>query len=1288
MHEELTAAQLAVWFAQQQVEDAPVYQCAERIDIIGSFDAERFATVLSDCLKQVPALNARYTDDGDGRPRARPDAREHVVVVHEAGAHQTDTDALESLVARATSTAPVHDEIGGEQLSGQHLLRLAPDHHVWISRIHHIAVDGYSFARLLRWVADAYSADLAGEPPPGSPFVANAAPETSDTSGDAAFWAGYADTARPPTVSPAAPALARERAIRTTGVLGPRTAATDRGWAESLMATLAVYVSALSGEATVTLGVPWANRRLGAPITVEPTVNILPLRLVVSPTMTIGAMIDAVGAELRTVRPHVDYRADHLRRDLGLVGADTPLYGPGANLKFFTPQLRFGDAVGTVTNIAMGPVDDLTLTGSPQPDGGFVLEVEANPARYTAAQAAAHAARLHALLIRISTDDAGTPLGALPVALPDEARGEVVEHNRTAAPDLLARAQSSTLADLLAAAGAHHPDRIALVWGENTMTYARLRAAVADLARELRERGVGRGDVVALRLTRGPEMVCGLLAALDCGAAYLPIDPDLPRSRIDAMLTDADARVLLTTPGGEPADWRHLGLALTIAGGTGIGAAAGRPTPRDGAYIIFTSGSTGRPKGVVVEHRSIVNRLLWMDRAFTLTPDDRVAQKTPYSFDVSVWEFFWPLIRGAALVLVAPGMERDSAGLAGEFAHHGITVCHFVPSALAAFVAALPSAPDPAAPNPSAPDLAALRLVACSGEALPPEALHRARLTLPAAAVVNLYGPTEAAVDVTRWAPGPDWDGEVPIGTPIANTAAHVLDTALRPQPPGAVGELYLAGIQLARGYLRQPGLTATRFVADPFDHGARMYATGDLVHRDDDGQLVYVGRVDDQVKVRGRRIELGEVQAVLAQLPGVAQAVVVTRDLTTGAGASTIIVGYVTAAGPMDRFDLRDRLARRLPAYMVPDAVEVLEQIPTTRNGKLDRRRLPPPRLGAEDRTAPRTPAEMVLEPLFAHALALPGVSVTDGFFDLGGTSLTASALAARCRETLGVPVGVADLFAAPSVAALAQRLAGGDSTDPFGRVLVLRGGPPVVAIHPAGGLGWCYAGLLPFLPTGTGLIALQADGLDGGPLPTSLSAVAHSYLDAIDRVAPDGPLRLVGWSVGGVIAHEIAVQAAARGRPVGQLVLLDAYPSECWADQPPATPAQVRRALLIMAGTETGDALDSDAEALDSDDKVLAVLRGHHAALGSLTLEQVRRVTEVVSHFAALMRSHRTGVIPGGAAHFAAARSAEAFLPPRAWDRHVAGAMRYHDLPVTHPEMVAPDSLAAVAEALGDRS
>lgn len=1252
-----------MWFGQQQVPHSVVYQCAERIDIRGDFDATLFAEVLASALAAIPALNACYSAGPDG-PYRRPDSRLHELRRVES----SDADEIARIVddlmaggvpgAGQTSGAEVID---GATLSDQCLIRVSPTHHIWVQRIHHLCIDGYSFAALLRWVAASYTAAVDGGPRPDSPFTPEA-PEV-EVDGDAEFWRDRCeDDDHPPSLVDAPHEPARDRAHRTTRRLTGR-AEMRYGWAESVTGAVAMYTSTLSAENDVILGMPWANRKLGARPAVEPQVNILPLHLRIRPTDSIDDLMTSVTTEIREVRPHSRYRADQLRRDLGALDADHALHGPVVNVKFFTPELHFGSAVGTVTNIAMGPVDDVTVTASPQPDGGLILEVETNPRRYTAADAERHADRLTALLDAVTTREPSTPLGALPVADADDRSEQIVTHNATAHP-----VPDATLADLLTGAATNHADRTALVWDDGTLTYRELFAATADLAHHLRGRGAGPGEIVALRLSRSPETVVAILATILAGGAYLPIDPDLPADRITSILDDAAPVVIVTATDDTSDVWRHVRLSAGMVQHRTVIEPSDRPLrPQDAAYVIFTSGSTGRPKGVVIEHRSIVNRLCWMDDTYHLTPADRVLQKTPYSFDVSVWEFLWPLLTGATLVLAAPGAERDSGALAATVARQAITVCHFVPSAFAAYLA-----------EPAAASTPTLRLVICSGEALPPATLARAIEVLGEGKVHNLYGPTEAAVDITAWAPGPGWDHTtVPIGLPVHNSAVYVLDNALRPLPTGCIGELYLAGTQLARGYLRRSGLTSTRFVADPFRAGERMYATGDLVRRRSDGNIVYVGRVDDQVKIRGRRIELGEIATALRQLSGVAHAQVVVR----GSGESALLVGYTVLSGPevLDELTLRARLARRLPGYMLPDAIVILDAMPVTSNGKLDRRRLPEPRLGSATVDSPTNPLEMSLVTVFAEVIGHAEVSVTDSFFELGGNSLLAARLAARISESLNRSVAVSDIFAAPSVSALASRLTGDTAVDPFGTLLTLResgSGTPLFCIHPAGGLGWCYTGLLAELDRECGVFALQARGLHGEPMATSLRQIAEDYLTEVERVVPHGPIRLLGWSVGGVIAHEMAVMAQARGRTVSQLCLLDAYPSELWRNQPPPTDAEVRRAFLIMAGI--------DETTLDSDGDLLAALRVAHTAFGTLSASQIAAIADVVTHLAALMRAHSTSVVDGDILLFRAAEDAEDFLDPRAWASHLTGDLRQIDVPTTHPGMIRPATLAMIADAL----
>ncbi|WP_405775440.1 non-ribosomal peptide synthase/polyketide synthase [Streptomyces sp. NBC_00859] len=574
---------------------------------------------------------------------------------------------------------------------------------------------------------------------------------------------------------------------------------------------------------------------------------------------------------------------------------------------------------------------------------------------------------------------------------------------------------------------ARSPEATAVVFEGVELSYGELNARANRLARLLVERGAGPERFVAVALPRSLDLVVALLAVLKSGAAYVPVDPDYPADRIAFMLKDAAPMCVITAEESRielPAGTVPLVLdAPTVADRKAALSPenlsdADRLAPLEAstpAYVIYTSGSTGRPKGVVVEHRGIVNRLLWMQDRFALTADDRVLQKTPSGFDVSVWEFFWPLIAGAGLVVARPGGHRDPAYLASLIVQERVTTVHFVPSMLQVFLQ-----------EPAAGQCGGLRRVVCSGEALPPEVVDRFHQVLDVP-LFNLYGPTEASVDVSWWQCRTPAGTSVPIGRPVWNTQLYVLDAGLSPVPVGVAGELYIAGVQLARGYHHRPGLTAERFVADPFGTpGSRMYRTGDLVRWNAAGEIEYLGRIDDQVKVRGFRIELGEIESVLAGHSDVAHAVVIVREDRPG---DKRLVGYAvpTAGAALDPQALRAHAAKAVPDYMVPSAVLVLDALPLTPNGKLDRRALPAPEFTADGMgRAPRTPQEKQLCELFAEVLGVEEVSIDDNFFELGGHSLLATRLVSRVRSVLGVELGIRVLFEAPSVVGLAERLAG----------------------------------------------------------------------------------------------------------------------------------------------------------------------------------------------------------------------------------------------------------------------
>lgn len=536
-------------------------------------------------------------------------------------------------------------------------------------------------------------------------------------------------------------------------------------------------------------------------------------------------------------------------------------------------------------------------------------------------------------LLTAVADAPDTAVGELDL-LSAEQRHLMREWNDTAVP-----VPDTTLVELFEAQVARTPHAPATVFRGETLSYAELDRRAERLARSLRMRGAGPEQIVAVALHRSTEMVVALLGVVKSGAAYLPVDPSLPAERIAYMLSDADPVLLLAGDDVAAALPASAGLPrldpAAVPDEDGTPAAAGArpdaPLPSHPAYVIYTSGSTGRPKAVVVEHAAIVNRLLWMQDRYGLGADDRVLQKTPFGFDVSVWEFFWPLLAGAVLVVAEPGGHKDPAYLARTIEREAITTVHFVPSMLAAFVE-----------DPDAGRCRSLRRVVCSGEALPEELKNRF-LDVLDVPLHNLYGPTEAAVDVTHWDCRREDEGPVPIGRPIWNTSLYVLDPRGRPVPVGVAGELFLAGAGLARGYLRRPELTAERFPLDPFGvDGARMYRTGDLARFRGDGSVEYLGRTDDQVKIHGFRIELGEIETALGRLPGVGRAAVVVREDVPG---ERRIVGYVVpeTGATLDPEALRAELARTLPEYMVPLPM-LVDGLPVTANGKLDRRALPAP--------------------------------------------------------------------------------------------------------------------------------------------------------------------------------------------------------------------------------------------------------------------------------------------------------------------------------------------------------
>lgn len=689
------------------------------------------------------------------------------------------------------------------------------------------------------------------------------------------------------------------------------------------------------------------------------------------------------------------------------------------------------------------------------------------------------------------------------------------------------------------------PDVIAIEYENDQLTYRELNRCANQLARHLREMGLGPESPVGVLMERSVEMVVAPLGILKSGGAYVPLDPEYPTSRLTFMVAEARIEVILTQQ--RFADRLSASQARMLCLDTNWSEVArhseenfdSEVTAENAAYVIFTSGSTGRPKGAINTHRGICNRLLWMQDTYRLGEGDRVLQKTPFSFDVSVWEFFWPLLTGARLVMARPGGHQDGDYLVRLIHERGITVIHFVPAMLQIFLE-----------QQGLESCASLRTVICSGEALSLELQERffARMS---ADLHNLYGPTEAAIDVTFWRCERQTGRRVvPIGHPIANTQVYVLDQLGQPTPVGVAGELHIGGDGLARGYLHRAGMTAEKFVPNRFSNepGTRLYRTGDLARYLPDGAVEYLGRIDNQVKVRGFRVELGEIEAVLGQHPDVRENVVVVREDVPGDKRliAYVVFNQTTAVAP-DK--LREFLKQRLPSHMLPAAFVTLEAFPLMSNGKVDRRRLPPPdqtrpELG-KVYVAPRDTLELQLTQIWEDALSIRPIGVTDSFFDLGGDSILAVRLMARVQKEFKVDLPISTLFTGPSVEGLADILR--TQADNLGRSALVGlqladSRPAFFCVHPVGGNIFCYFELSRSLGSDQPFYGLQAQGLYGKQQPlTSVEDMAACYIESIRSVQPHGPYLLGGWSFGGAVAFEMAQQLRQQGEETALLVLID---------------------------------------------------------------------------------------------------------------------------------------------------
>lgn len=1115
---------------------------------------------------------------------------------------------------------------------------------------------------------------------------------------------------------------------------------------------------------------PEATRALGAASaqTGCTAVNVLPVQ--VAATGPIADSLHSVKEQYARNAEHPLARQEDLERTAR--NAQSRLFGAQINVVPFDAVLPLaapskdesGSAVPTarIHNISAGPVADATFTlrGMPGRGNSISCEIDMNPALYTAGELERHAARLSEWLPAYAAEAQREGASLNNLGLATEA--ELATLRELTAPVLTEHPlEYKTLLGRFRDAVAAHPQALAVLDSapapgevltpeserayvfDRALTYAELDERARALAVQLLDWGVRPSDAVGLRVHRGVEQYVALYALLYAGATYVPVLPDLPAERVGVMMEDAECSLLLHGPGLYPLSaqelnpqepQQHANLPQHVLSEQTLPEPSlppvntNEPTPAhssapaaeelpgtktgldEDAYVLFTSGSTGRPKGVAISHRAIDNRLRWQQHQIPVGEGDRVLHKTPISFDVHVWELYWPLAEGAAVVIAAPEGHRDPAYLARVIAEQSVTAVHFVPTMLSALTS-----------SPAARRILAdagfgrdrdqpLRYVVCSGEALQKDQVQAAGEVL-GVYPLNLYGPTEAAVDVTFWETSADPQREsVPIGEPVWNTGTLILDPTGHPVPVGVTGELHLSGVQLARGYKNNPQATAAAFV-EQAPAGAlallngesqRLYRTGDLACWEilPDGRAVigYRGRTDYQIKVRGQRLELGDIEMALAAVEGVSASVALLyRGLREPALAAVLEVGDVPAERAEQLVEAaREHCAQVLPDYMVPTLWHTLPALPVSPSGKADRKLLASLDLTPQTSEAegPHGLLEQQLCSIIASVLGRERFGVDEDFFASGGHSLAALEVIAAVEEQLGLRVSIGALFAHPTVQALAESIAGerGEGAE-FAPVLPLREHPathdaaepahqpaPLFILPPAGGLGWCYAGYLSHLPAQQGVYALQAEAFSDpqAGFASSLQELAEGYLKLIEKTLAERSLprrfALMGWSVGGTAAVQVAALAQAAGALVERVILLDAYPSEQWQGVPAPDEQESFRALLRMGGLPepaAGEQLDLPG--------TLERLQKAGSAMGYLPEEKLGVCLGSMRASAALMRGAEQAFFDGDVLLVGVPHEDQPYLDAAGWAAH-ASSFRAVLLEGTHPDLVNPARLAEV--------
>ena len=1296
----LSFEQERFWFLHQLDAANSAYHIPAGARLSGPLDHLALEAALTELVRRHPMLRtAIAAAAGQVTQQATSATPVHLPVQDLTDLPATQRDA--ELARRAAELAAAPFDLASGRLLRAALYRCDADEHVLALVVHHIACDAWAMNLLMTETAQLYAAYADGRasplPDPPWPYVSYAsaqrtALDDATAAEQLAYWRRQLDgaparlTLPPPRQAPTAddrPDGHRAFALpaQLTAQVQALAASHQVTVFTLLLAAFSAVLHRLTGDEQLGVGTAVSTRaEPGADKVAGCFLNTVVLRADLADEPTFSELL----ARCRQVTLEAFANADvPFQRVVEAVGADRPhQHRPlfDALLILHSARPPQIDIPGLeVTEVPIEParaVADLALVLTPgsRLSGGLQFDRR----RVDDAFADAILGGLRRLLEQ-AVEDPERPVASCDLVGESQRRALLAAGSGPTLP----ADEADGVNGLLVAAAAATPEAPAVLTSDQATGFGQLSARVDRLAASLRDRGVGAGAVVAVHCERGVDQVIAVHATLRAGGAFLLLDPALPRERRRRILADAGPLITLasrTWSEDLPADLTGEVLWPDEVGTAGEPtAAAGVGDPEAPAYAVYTSGSTGEPKGVLVSRRALANQLRWRRDLLELGPSDTLCQMTAPSFDPAVWELLGPLAAGARLVIPPDEALADPAALATVLAKHQVTVVQGVPAVLAAL-----------AEQPALAGCPRLRHVLCGGEPLTPALATRLREQLPQVTLHHLYGLAETAIDATHWrCPPGEFGPVIPIGRPIANTTAHVLDRAGSLAPVGVAGELCIGGTAVASGYLGAEQHSAEHFLADPFDTrpGARLCRTGDLARRRDDGTLEFLGRRDRQVKVRGVRVEPGEVEARLREHPCVDDAAVIAAEGDATSERRLLAAVVADGEGPPDE-ELRAFVAEALPSAMAPASVTVLDALPRTVGGKVDRaalaERLVRAQTQSRGRVAPRNATERTLAEIWAGLLPGSEPGATDDFFALGGHSLHAAQVVAAARARLGVDLPVAAVLEDRTIERLAARVHRGPAAP--NEAVALRGGngPPLFLPPPATGSVFAYRALADAL-TGYTCYALPPPGLDSdGSPPTSVEEIAAGCLAALRRAQPAGAVRLAGWSMGGVVAYEMARQLDADGQRPAALVLLDA---------PAAVDARDEAALWRGALTHLGiDPADVEAALPSNNGEVdeaalrdlWEALRGHGALADAPDAVTAAPQVRVIAANVGALRRYRPGRYAGDLVIIDAARLGE--QPSQPWEDLTDGRVRRHRVDVPHHDLLSPPHVDQVAALLAD--